>query len=320
MDIDPFWFWASVVVLAGLLPVLVPAFKIVSNAGYSGWWCILTVVPVVNIFACWVFAFARWPILKDSWDVNLIRRKDEFGAELIDLFSAKIKANPKDAEAYYSRGQSYYSSTMHFDNMYHNNRRIRNRWLTQAIADLDQAITLNHDRSDCHYLRGEIYALKGDSGLAAIDFNEAISQLTVDIGRTPDDAMLFHKRANAYREIGNYDRALSDYNSAIALKPHDHEIYDDRSSSHLRQGDHSRAIADLSEVIRLLPQERAYGLSLLYARRASLYYRMACAHSSRWARLTFCSNEYANLCEADMRASDEARATNREIAPKVATA
>ncbi|MGD9617418.1 MAG: tetratricopeptide repeat protein [Alphaproteobacteria bacterium] len=243
---------------------------------------------------------------------------------MIAYWSAKIQVNPQDAEAYYYRGSSYFTLAAHYGSKNHKNRK--NRFLDKAIADLTEAIKLNPDYSDSHYERGRAYAEKGNSGLSAIDFNEAISQLTVDISRTPDNATLFHKRANVYREIGNYDRALADYSNAIELNPSDHETYNDRATLYsYHQGDYGRAINDLSEVIRLSLQEGADGLSLLYGRRANLYYRMASAHSSRWARWTFCSNEYADLCNADLRAAKEARAARaariaREIAPKVATA
>ena len=38
--------------------------RILHKAGYSGWWSIVMVIPVVNIAAIWVFAFADWPALK----------------------------------------------------------------------------------------------------------------------------------------------------------------------------------------------------------------------------------------------------------------
>lgn len=38
--------------------------KILSKAGYSGWWVLLGLVPLVNIIAFFVFAFADWPVLR----------------------------------------------------------------------------------------------------------------------------------------------------------------------------------------------------------------------------------------------------------------
>jgi uncharacterized membrane protein YhaH (DUF805 family) len=38
--------------------------RILHKAGYSGWWSVLMVVPLVNIVMIWVFAFANWPSLR----------------------------------------------------------------------------------------------------------------------------------------------------------------------------------------------------------------------------------------------------------------
>jgi len=55
------WF----ITLAFTLAVfLVPAVMILRKAGYSGWWCLLGFVPIVNIVMFWVFAFAEWPSLR----------------------------------------------------------------------------------------------------------------------------------------------------------------------------------------------------------------------------------------------------------------
>jgi uncharacterized membrane protein YhaH (DUF805 family) len=56
-----------VVLLA--LPLAIIAFffwmmvRILNKAGYSGWWSLLMLVPLVNIVMVWVFAFANWPAL-----------------------------------------------------------------------------------------------------------------------------------------------------------------------------------------------------------------------------------------------------------------
>ena len=48
-------------VLAYILVFMVPVWKIVSKAGYSGAWSLLALIPLLNIIMLWVFAFARWP-------------------------------------------------------------------------------------------------------------------------------------------------------------------------------------------------------------------------------------------------------------------
>jgi uncharacterized membrane protein YhaH (DUF805 family) len=40
--------------------------RILRKAGYSGWWFLLGLVPIVNVVMIWVFAFADWPRLRRS--------------------------------------------------------------------------------------------------------------------------------------------------------------------------------------------------------------------------------------------------------------
>ena len=53
-----------------ILPIAVIALffwmivRILRKAGYSGWWSLLMVIPVVNIVMIWVFAYSNWPALK----------------------------------------------------------------------------------------------------------------------------------------------------------------------------------------------------------------------------------------------------------------
>lgn len=46
--------------LAAILAVI-PAWKIVSKAGYHGAWSLLIFVPLVNFIMMYVFAFSQWP-------------------------------------------------------------------------------------------------------------------------------------------------------------------------------------------------------------------------------------------------------------------
>lgn len=35
--------------------------RILHKAGFSGWWALLLLIPIVNIVFVWVFAFINWP-------------------------------------------------------------------------------------------------------------------------------------------------------------------------------------------------------------------------------------------------------------------
>lgn len=59
-----------------LLPVYV-AFclwlgsRILVKAGFNGWWTLVLLVPIVNVMMIWLFAFMRWPTLKETVNQDL---------------------------------------------------------------------------------------------------------------------------------------------------------------------------------------------------------------------------------------------------------
>jgi hypothetical protein len=51
-------------VLTAVAVLAIPAWifsRTVGKSGLSGWWALLGLVPLVNLVALWVFAFAEWP-------------------------------------------------------------------------------------------------------------------------------------------------------------------------------------------------------------------------------------------------------------------
>ena len=53
-------FYLAVVVL-----FIVGWVKILSKAGYPGWWVLVGIVPLVNLIMFLVFAFSEWPIVRE---------------------------------------------------------------------------------------------------------------------------------------------------------------------------------------------------------------------------------------------------------------
>ena len=48
--------------LAFLLIYIIPVWRIVSKAGFSGALSLLMLIPFVNIIFLWIFAFTKWPV------------------------------------------------------------------------------------------------------------------------------------------------------------------------------------------------------------------------------------------------------------------
>jgi hypothetical protein len=53
------------VYLAILILSIIAAVKVVTKAGYSGWWVLITLVPLVGAVFVFIFAFSTWPITRE---------------------------------------------------------------------------------------------------------------------------------------------------------------------------------------------------------------------------------------------------------------
>ncbi len=53
------WHWLIVLIYVGA--VIFPVSRILQRLGLSGWWSLLSVVPIVNIVALWALAVVSWP-------------------------------------------------------------------------------------------------------------------------------------------------------------------------------------------------------------------------------------------------------------------
>lgn len=53
-------FQLALIVFVALLWLL-PVSKILERAGFSGWYSLVTLIPIVNLIALWWFASAKWP-------------------------------------------------------------------------------------------------------------------------------------------------------------------------------------------------------------------------------------------------------------------
>ena len=54
------------VVVACYLVILVAYIRIIQKAGYSGWWVLVGLVPGLNLVMFLVFAYSRWPVLREN--------------------------------------------------------------------------------------------------------------------------------------------------------------------------------------------------------------------------------------------------------------
>jgi len=119
--------------------------------------------------------------------------------------------------------------------------------LGSAIADYDEAISLNPQYAFPHNGRGLTWHFKGELEHAIADFDEAIS-----LNRTFPKA--YNNRGKAWLSVGNLDRAISDFRVAVVLDPKYSLAYFNRGLAWLSKGELEFSINDFGAAITLDPQ------------------------------------------------------------------
>lgn len=95
------WVSAIAIILYIILgiAIIVAWTDIFLKAGYSRWYCLLIVIPVVNLIVFFWFAFSRWPILdfvKPDWRLQKLQEKKR---ELERAISVLDKSESNSANA-----------------------------------------------------------------------------------------------------------------------------------------------------------------------------------------------------------------------------
>ncbi len=69
-----------IVYLFFLVIAIVAWVKIISKAGYSGWWVLIGIVPVVGAIMFLVFAFSKWPI-QQRLEAAMMNNRQQMGPD-----------------------------------------------------------------------------------------------------------------------------------------------------------------------------------------------------------------------------------------------
>lgn len=59
----PFDIW---MIILAVLILVIPFWRIFSKAGYSGWFGLLMLIPLVNLITLYFLAFSKWPALNEK--------------------------------------------------------------------------------------------------------------------------------------------------------------------------------------------------------------------------------------------------------------
>ena len=159
---------------------------------------------------------------------------DRYGA-LSDAERA-VKLNPKDGDAYLSRGTGKAGLGRH----------------EQAIVDFTQALRCPDNSYFprpmflhlCYWDRADSKAALGNHAGAIADYDSAIKW-------DPNIPEVYHNRGHCKAELGNHAGAIANYDRAIELNPKHAEAHFYRGISIAELGNHAGAIADYDHAIEL---------------------------------------------------------------------
>lgn len=149
---------------------------------------------------------------------------------LLEYYNEVIKSNPKDAEAYFNRG----------------NAKAALGNYQAAIPDYDEAIELDSQLVIAYYNRGLSKSILENYQDAIADYDETIKL-------NPQYVDAYHYRGFTKACSGNYQDAIADYDEAIKLNPQYAKAYYSRGLAKKESGDEAGAEKDFARAKELDP-------------------------------------------------------------------
>ena len=173
-------------------------------------------------------------------------------AGALPYFDAQVRANPRDPFAWAHRGRAWHEQQDY----------------QKALADLNEAIRLDSDRSTWYANRGLVYDRLGEYDRAIGDYGEALR-------RDPLDAQSYNNRGLAYRARKDNTQAIRDFSQAVRIDASLADAYFNRGNAYKAKGELAQAIGDYNEAVRLDPAWVNAYFNLANAHRANKEYDKA---------------------------------------------
>jgi len=206
-----------------------------------------------------------------------------------EYFTAKIAANPKDAQAYQDRGRIWiekedwehalsdleaairlapsHARSHHLCALVH----LQNQELDKAIAGFSEAIRLDPGFAVAYRDRG--LALDAKRFLDKSFFDKALADLSEAIRLDPENTGLVMSRAGVCAKRGKYDQAMADYAWLLQRRPTDPAVYMARGEALFLDMQTEAAIADFTKALEVDPT--ATGALVLRAKAWNRHFQYA---------------------------------------------
>lgn len=126
--------------------------------------------------------------------------------------------------------------------------------LDGALANFNQAISLDPNYGPAYFSRANVKTEDGDSAGALADYDQAIEIYNRAIAADSNNATTFYNRGLAKYNKGDLPGAIADFDRALALDPKDEQAALYRALALYHIGQIDAAIAGFTQVISLNPK------------------------------------------------------------------
>ncbi len=171
--------------------------------------------------------------------------------QAIEEFNKVLKINPRNAEAYYYRGNARLFSAQEEEDIFGPFEDLFILFglpslYDQAIEDYTKSLEINPKNADAFLNRGNAYYDKGKYDQAMADYNKVLEV-------NPRNADALVGRGNIYYSKIQYDQAISDYTKAIEIYPKYTEASYNRGLAYHAKGQYDQAISDYAKALEVDP-------------------------------------------------------------------
>jgi tetratricopeptide (TPR) repeat protein len=139
-------------------------------------------------------------------------------------FNKTLKINPRDAKAYFNRGNAYDDKGQY----------------DQAISDFNKVLEIDPKFENAYINRGNAYANKGQ-------YDQAISDYTKALEIDPRGADTYRNRGLTYAKKGQYNLAISDYTKALEINPMYTRVYINRGEAYYLEREYEKSWKDVEK-------------------------------------------------------------------------
>jgi Tfp pilus assembly protein PilF len=220
-------------ILGAVAALLIAIFTVVSAAADDAATCMTKVAEAIAACDGWIKQDPKNAVAYFNRG-DIYRNVGDYDHAISD-FSQAITLDPKYALAYDHRGLAYLGKHEY----------------DRSMADFEKEIKLDPGYGPTYNNRGLVYEAMGDEVRAFAGFDQAIRL-------NPDHAgAAYTNRGRVYEGRGDHDHAIADFDKSININPNYAQAYHFRGIAYYSKGEYDRAIADLDEAIRLLPTDQA---------------------------------------------------------------